>query len=174
MVELSRCAALRGGRLWSTRGRGVSRAQGEAGRWETGWQGESFGGVGRTGWQAMKTPPPFGHPSLQRYDEHLSLRSVSRRTREESGRFLRVLARHTGCKSGQGSCRLGRRRPFRRIWNPQGAPLRERKSNSPRRKRAQSSGLVQQGLLAGSAAKQPSGFGAYWICFHAASNRSVP
>jgi len=45
LVELSRCAALRGGRLWSLRGRGVSRARGEAGRWETGWQGESFGGV---------------------------------------------------------------------------------------------------------------------------------
>ena len=45
LVELSRCAALRGGRLWSMRGRGVSRARGEAGRWETGWQGESLGGV---------------------------------------------------------------------------------------------------------------------------------
>jgi site-specific recombinase XerD len=44
----------------------------------------------------MKTPPAFGHSSLQQYDEHLSLRSVSQRTREEYGRFLRVLARHTG------------------------------------------------------------------------------
>ena len=52
------------------------------------------------------------------------------------------------------------RRPFRRIWNPQGARAGDRKSNSPRRKRAsEPSGLVQQGLLAGSAAKQPSGLG---------------
>jgi len=52
------------------------------------------------------------------------------------------------------------RRLFRRNWNPQGARAGDRKSNSPRRKRAsQSSGLVQQGLLAGSAAKQPSGLG---------------
>lgn len=42
------------------------------------------------------TPPAFAHPSLQRYDEHLALRSVSQRTREEYGRFLRVLARHAG------------------------------------------------------------------------------
>lgn len=42
------------------------------------------------------TPPAFGHPSLQRYDEHLSLRSVSTRTREEYGRYLRKLAEHTG------------------------------------------------------------------------------
>jgi len=44
----------------------------------------------------MNQPTAFGHPSLQQYDEHLSLRSVSARTREEYGRFLRVLARHTG------------------------------------------------------------------------------
>jgi site-specific recombinase XerD len=43
----------------------------------------------------MNNNPAFGHPSLQQYDEHLALRSVSRRTREEYGRFLRVLARHT-------------------------------------------------------------------------------
>jgi site-specific recombinase XerD len=44
----------------------------------------------------MNNPPAFGHPSLQQYDEHLALRSVSQRTREEYGRFLRVLARHAG------------------------------------------------------------------------------
>lgn len=44
----------------------------------------------------MTTHTAFGHPSLQRYDEHLVLRSVSRRTREEYGRFLRKLAEHTG------------------------------------------------------------------------------
>ena len=44
----------------------------------------------------MKTPPPFGHPSLQQYDEHLTLQSVSQRTREEYGRYLRKLAQHTG------------------------------------------------------------------------------
>ena len=43
----------------------------------------------------MKTPAAFGHPSLQQYDEHLALRSVSRRTREEYGRYLRKLAAHT-------------------------------------------------------------------------------
>jgi site-specific recombinase XerD len=44
----------------------------------------------------MPTPPAFGHPSLQQYDEHLALRSVSQRTREEYGRYLRKLAEHTG------------------------------------------------------------------------------
>jgi len=44
----------------------------------------------------MKTPPAFGHPSLKQYDEHLALRSVSARTREEYGRYLRKLALHTG------------------------------------------------------------------------------
>ena len=38
----------------------------------------------------------FGHPSLQRYDEHLCLQSVSQRTREEYGRYLRRLGQHTG------------------------------------------------------------------------------
>jgi integrase/recombinase XerD len=42
------------------------------------------------------TPPALAHPSLQQYDEHLALRSVSRRTREEYGRYLRVFAAHTG------------------------------------------------------------------------------
>lgn len=44
----------------------------------------------------MKTPTAFGHPSLKQYDEHLSLRSVATRTREEYGRFLRKLAEHAG------------------------------------------------------------------------------
>ena len=44
----------------------------------------------------MKTPTAFGHPSLKQFDEHLSLRSVSVRTREEYGRFLRKLAEHAG------------------------------------------------------------------------------
>jgi site-specific recombinase XerD len=44
----------------------------------------------------MNNPKAFGHPSLQRYDEHLSLRSVSARTRGEYGRYLRKLAAHCG------------------------------------------------------------------------------
>ena len=44
----------------------------------------------------MTTPKAFGHPSLQQYDEHLCLRSVSTRTRTEYGRYLRKLAGHAG------------------------------------------------------------------------------
>jgi len=44
----------------------------------------------------MTTPKAFGHPSLERYDQHLALRSVSARTRGEYGRYLRKLADHCG------------------------------------------------------------------------------
>ena len=42
------------------------------------------------------TPRAFACPSLQQYDEHLALRSVSQRTREEYGRYLRVFCVQTG------------------------------------------------------------------------------
>jgi integrase/recombinase XerD len=53
------------------------------------------------GWRPMNdssiSSHGFGHPSLQRFDQHLALRSVSRRTREEYGRYLRKLSEHLGC-----------------------------------------------------------------------------
>ena len=100
MVELSRCAAWRGEGLFIAAG-GVVVRRGQDGCMGTGlargkWFGGGVAGRGRAGSGSMKTPPAFGHPSLQQYDEHLALRSVSQRTREEYGRFLRVLARHAG------------------------------------------------------------------------------
>jgi len=44
----------------------------------------------------MNNPTAFGHPSLERFDQHLCLVSVSPRTREEYGRYLRKLGEHTG------------------------------------------------------------------------------